>query len=570
MFFVEITRTINSDRRYYFDEQNIVNPDSLVNTICRFNDIKFQLYNRLYDKSFLKKGPLMDMTYSQWLKDHFQTNDYYNCLLYNEASAMVSSQRELKKLYVKTKEEDLKTRDTKIKSVKTELDKKRGIKESIRIYLKTGKWKKPYPKSRLYPAGGSIILPGGKKVPVLEYERTVEDSIRKLKNRLSYLSAARERAAKKLEDLESHPPHRVIFGTKKRYKQKDLEDTDMDAWREEFRQARHASMSLSGRRTSKRCNFLVRREKEDLVVMCMDGKETILKNFHLSRYHDIWAGMLNEKLPNRRPVCYNFKICRDPDGRAYFLVSVTIILENRYCNDTFLNGCVSIDLNYDHVAVSNLDKDGNRLGGKVFRFDLEGKTAGQISETIGQVMLKVGEYCTKQKKPLVMEDIDTTISKHGMKYGNRTRNLHASMFAYRKMTTSLENQSYKQNFGILKINPAYTSQMGKFLYMRKMGISIHEAASYTIGLKGMEKIDRLMPDARLVSLLPENVRNELQGKHDIISLCHAWRRITDAFKGVPTHSFYRELPFDALNGKKRGTLRTISSEMKSWTEKEYY
>ena len=59
------------------------------------------------------------------------------------------------------------------------------------------------------------------------------------------------------------------------------------------------------------------------------------------------------------------------------------------------------------------------------------------------------------------------------------------VFAYRKMESCIENQSYRRSFGIIKINPAYTSQIGKILYMRKLGISIHEAASYVIGLKGM-------------------------------------------------------------------------------------
>lgn len=40
-------------------------------------------------------------------------------------------------------------------------------------------------------------------------------------------------------------------------------------------------------------------------------------------------------------------------------------------------------------------------------------------------------------------------------------------------------------------------------FMRKYGISIHSAASCTIGLWSLGKEERLMPDPGLLSLIPE-------------------------------------------------------------------
>lgn len=40
---MEITRTINADKRYYIDENLIVNADSLIDTEYRFNDMKIQI-----------------------------------------------------------------------------------------------------------------------------------------------------------------------------------------------------------------------------------------------------------------------------------------------------------------------------------------------------------------------------------------------------------------------------------------------------------------------------------------------------------------------------------------------
>lgn len=302
----------------------------------------------------------------------------------------------------------------------------------------------------------------------------------------------------------------------------------------------------------------------------MDGKETVFKQFHLARQQELWEEMLQAKKQERKAICYNFQLKREKTGRRYLIVSVTLLLENKYCNESLEKGCVSIDLNYDHVAVSELDEKGNRLGGIVIRFSPELKTKGQISEEIGRVMAKVGRYCAERKKPLIMEDLDTTLAKHGMKYGGKKKNRHASLFAYRKMTTCLENQSYKQSFGIYKINPAYTSQMGKFLYLRPLGLSIHEAASYTIGLKGMGIREKLLPDERLLVLLPEKTKEKLKNGTDVVSIIPAWKHLTKAFRGVSPHSFYRELPYEVLEERKKGTLKSIASEMKKWTQNNRY
>ena len=57
---MEITRTINANKRYYIDENLIINPESLVNTEYKFNDMKIQMYNLLYDKKYKGSGTLTE------------------------------------------------------------------------------------------------------------------------------------------------------------------------------------------------------------------------------------------------------------------------------------------------------------------------------------------------------------------------------------------------------------------------------------------------------------------------------------------------------------------------------
>ncbi|HZG70684.1 MAG TPA: hypothetical protein VEY51_04030, partial [Chondromyces sp.] len=91
--------------------------------------------------------------------------------------------------------------------------------------------------------------------------------------------------------------------------------------------------------------------------------------------------------------------------------------------------------------------------------------------------------------------IDTTLSKLGDPYGNKKANNIKSMFAYKKMKEAIESRAAKKGVAVIKVDPAYTSISGKMKYMRKLGISIHQSAAYTIGRRGLgykEKVPKAL------------------------------------------------------------------------------
>lgn len=563
---MEIARTINSDKRYYLDETLIDNTDSFLSTMKLFNLAKIDLYNQKFDFKFNNDGILKIETYSNFLKDKYHLDAYYQASIHSEANGQLSSQTELQKFYKKCYEADIKTRREKIEKTKEELVKKQGIKESLVTYAKTGKWVKPYPKCQLKVCGSYIQGPGIKgKEDVKSYERKTEACIRKLKSRIKHLKYGLQRKQQKVDNLTTKAPKRIIFGSKKLFSKKDDKNTDLNSWHEEFKFKRTSSMTLPGRKDGKYCNFLCRFIDGNLAVTNTDGTETVFKDFQLARFQDEFLNYFKASRESRKPLCYNFNLKKDRRGRVYIIVSVTLELENKYVNYSTEIGCVAIDLNYDHVALADIDEDGKLLESKVIHFDIANKKSGAVTDTIGRVMSEVGAYVESKNKALIMEKIDTSRSKHGMRYGNSIRNQRAGVFAYSKMTSCLYNQAYKRSFDILQINPAYTSQMGKFLYMKQYGLSIHQAAAYCIGLKGLNQIDRLKPDSRLLALLPAGILDKLSSPIDMYSLCTIWRHISTAFSKVPKHSFYRGIPYEVLTTKKRPSLRTLSNEMCTWT-----
>ena len=164
---MELSRTINSDKRYYLDENTIENTASFLQTMRVFNDAKIDLYNALYDQKYLASGPLIDHAYPVFLKEKYKTNDYYNAAVYSATSGSISSQKELKKYYSTTIAADLKTRDEKIKMIQEALDKKKEMLEYIReqdLWL--------YHKLRYSILGRAANLPGrgGRKMFVAAYK----------------------------------------------------------------------------------------------------------------------------------------------------------------------------------------------------------------------------------------------------------------------------------------------------------------------------------------------------------------------------------------------------------------
>ena len=457
---MELTRTIYGNKRYYLDENSIINQEAMLYTFQRYNDIKMAFYNVRYAEKFQKTGPLMETAYSKWLKEKFQINAYYQAALYTDVNGILSSQTELKYLYIKNAKEELKNKQLKIKSLQEMLDKKKSIKASIKQYLMTGKWKKPYPLCKIVVHGKSCTLFSGKQFLVEDYERIVEADIRKLKHRIKMIQESCKRKEHKKQCLMDHEPLKVLFGSKKRYQQKDQDDVDLQKWKEDFYFQRHHTFSLPGRHDARGGNFLAKLVNGNLVVTGIDGRCFTFLNFQLARLNEEYQKLLQTTGKERKAVCYNFTLHKDKKGRKYVLVSATIPLENKYVNDSFASGCVSMDLNADHVALADLDEHGNYLSSKVIPFWLEGKTSGQVSEILGRVMAKVGGFCTERKKPLVMEDINLTLKRSGLKYGGKKRNRRISLFAYRKMTAYLYNQAFKQGFAVFPVDPAYTRQMG--------------------------------------------------------------------------------------------------------------
>lgn len=560
---MELVRTINSNKRYYLDEHNVENADALISTMRVFNDAKIQLYNAFYDLKYFGKGPLVKLKSSAFLKEEYGMPAYYSRAINTAAAGQLSSQCELQKLRTKTLQGDIENRKKKIAELEDTLARMRAIKESIRTYAKTGKWEKPYPSNRMRVQGDRIFFPNGFFLSLDTYEYTIEGDIRSLKTRLALVKEACKVKAQKLKNTEDLPPKRIVFGSRKLYSEKDTKDVaensdNKEKWKRDFKEKRYSSMTLPGRHDSKYCNFLCKYENNELRVTCIDGTVTVFKDFALPYYMDEFTKKFDLPSDEREAVCYNFTLHRDKKDRLYIIVSVAMKMQTHE-NTFYDNGAIGLDINWDHFALSEVNEKGELLDSKIIRFELLKKSTGQNTNILGRAVKEVFDWCAGKDKRLIVEDIDMTIKLASRKYGSRTSNHHMTLFAYHRILLSIENQALKRQIAFRKINPAYTSQIGKFLFMRKYGISVHTAASYAIALVGLGLFDMLAPDERMMALVKDAKGNDVPFNAE--TYIPIWKKISAAFSKVKKHYFYQEVPYDVLTIKKRPSLKSLAAEM---------
>ena len=175
-------------------------------------------------------------------------------------------------------------------------------------------------------------------------------------------------------------------------------------------------------------------------------------------------------------------------------------------NETITSDLVAgIDVNIDRVAVSILTKQGNWLESKTFYcHEMEYVRSNRRNNISGEIAKQIVDYLLSWNVgAFVLEDI-TLKQDHDT---NHRFNRLTHSFAKNKLQKALISRGLKFGFHIKKVNPAYTSVIGRFKYAKRYGLSVHEAASFVIGRRGLD-FDEKVPK-ELIQQLKEKVKPHL-------------------------------------------------------------
>jgi len=167
----------------------------------------------------------------------------------------------------------------------------------------------------------------------------------------------------------------------------------------------------------------------------------------------------------------------------------------------FANGVIGVDTNPDRLGIADVSADGNLVASETFINNrILYASTHKRDYDIGCLVKEVIQYAKDRNKGIVFEDLKFDKDKSGSRKWKRKQ----SNFVWRKFLTLLERKCVEHGVAYKKVNPAFTSIIGKYKYRWMHKITIHESAAYVIGRRGMgfnEKLSFYKADAKKVKEL---------------------------------------------------------------------
>ena len=174
-------------------------------------------------------------------------------------------------------------------------------------------------------------------------------------------------------------------------------------------------------------------------------------------------------------ISYRFK--RDGKGWRIFvttdMMDVPVVTDQR-------RGAIGVDLNADHLAVSETYGDGNWLKSGRVPLVTYGKSQRQAEALIGDAVAGIVAYARDAGKPIVIEKLDFRQKRSGLEGESRKYSLMLSSFSYGKVKACFLSRGIRQGVEVYQVNPAYSSVIGRVKFMERYGLSVHQAAALAL------------------------------------------------------------------------------------------
>lgn len=182
-------------------------------------------------------------------------------------------------------------------------------------------------------------------------------------------------------------------------------------------------------------------------------------------------------------------------------------------------GCIGIDLNPGSIGWAYVDHQGNlKHHGKIPL--QQGLPKGQQDAQIVDACLELATLASTFASPIVCENLDFSTKKESLREAKGSKYARMlSGWAYARFNQLLEAILSNRGIYLMRVNPAYTSQIGLVKYLAMYGISSDVAAGIVIARRGM----------RLSERLPRSV-TALVGVNPAKHVWSGWRTASNSLK----------------------------------------
>jgi hypothetical protein len=411
--------------------------------------------------------------------------------------------------------------------------------------------------------------------------RRIEADLHQHKRKMGILETRRAEAARRIDSPS------ICFGTRKLFDaQYNLVANGFGSraeWKLAWRKARSATFMIEGDKLRKGGNAFARFSRLDNGLFDLElrlpealahlatetvvtgGRQVRVVRFTGLRFsHE--ADLLEAAISGNTPVSVRFH--RDETGwriMASFKVVTVEAVEDYRC------GAVGVDLNAGFVSVTRADQHGNVVESFDVPMVTYGRSQSQSRDAVRKAAATVAAYAATHCLPLVSEDLDFAEKKKRLKEEGDARYARMlSSFAHSEFDAALASACARHGVLHRRINPAFTSLIGRVKFARRYGLSVHRAAALAIARRAMQLSEKLplsfdrerrvtLPshDARQLTLeLPARKdpgRSQAAGSRHVWS---DWKVVQKAFRGA--------LAARGPSGRKRPSRSTTGwSELRS-------
>jgi IS605 OrfB family transposase len=387
--------------------------------------------------------------------------------------------------------------------------------------------------------------------------KRIEADLHQHKRKMASLETRRAEAVRRIDSPS------ICFGTRKLFDaQYSLVANGFKSraeWKVAWRKARSATFMIEGEKASETGNRFARFSRRDDGLFDLElrlpealahlaDESSIIggRLVHVVRFRRLTfsheADLLEAAIASKTPVSVRFH--RDETGwrvMASFKVVANEVSEDYRC------GAIGVDLNVGFVSVTRADRHGNVIETFDVPMVTYGKSQSQSLDAVRKAAATVADYAATHGLPVVSEDIDFAEKKKRLKEDGDARYARMlSSFAYSGFDAALASACARHGVYHRRVNPAFTSLIGRVKFARRYGLSVHRAAALAIARRAMQLSEKLplsfekerrvtLPshDARQLTL--ERPARKDPGQSQAAGSRHVWsdwKVVQTAFRGA--------------------------------------
>ena len=337
-----------------------------------------------------------------------------------------------------------------------------------------------------------------------------------------------EKLKKQENKLKKKSPS-LIFGSKKLWKaQFNLEEngySEHQQWRKDWQKARSSNFMLVGSSDEKCGNQICQlNEKGELKIRVPHRLESRFGKYVVTSGLSFAYGQADIKYAQNMGQAITMRFTRS--NQKWYLECTVDVPDTPIVTDK-KKGVMGIDLNPSVIGWAICDGEGNLRKKGQIKINILSKNTAQTSAILGDVVRDLVKIADHYGVPIVIENLDFSRKKSGMKEQGVRYSRMLSNFAYSKFYSLLEGRSSRYGIELMIRNPAYSSLIGLTKYMSMYGLSSDTAAALVLARRGLYLSERL----------PANGASLVQGdtnKH----VWSFWSQLNLKLKGRKRHSFF--------------------------------